>query len=154
MLFSHCLFVCNSVTANWYHDSNGNPLLCSEDDNKFVASASELAFCNSANMLYISLVFVEFNVYTVCMCCYLRFLSFLSCNIAYVTAIIFYSDIVIHFIHIRSIVSPAITVRPERQIALTSKLKTWVRPVWRRTSLFYVTILATLCNKGLRQSFT
>ena len=24
----------------------------------------------------------------------------------------------------------------------------WVRPVWRRTPLFYVTILATLCIKG------
>ena len=27
--------------------------------------------------------------------------------------------------------------------------KPWVRPVWRRTPLFYVTILATLCIKGL-----
>ena len=39
---------------------------------------------------------------------------------------------------------------PERQIALTSKLKPWIRPVWRRTLLFYVTILATLCMKELR----
>jgi len=40
--------------------------------------------------------------------------------------------------------------RPERQIVLTSKLKTiCVRPVWRRTPLFYITILATLCIKGL-----
>jgi len=27
--------------------------------------------------------------------------------------------------------------------------KPWVRPVWRRTPLFYVTILATLCTKRL-----
>ena len=27
--------------------------------------------------------------------------------------------------------------------------KAWVRPVWRRTPLFFVTILATLCIKGL-----
>jgi len=27
--------------------------------------------------------------------------------------------------------------------------KPWVRPVWRRTPLFYVTILAILCIKGI-----
>ena len=27
--------------------------------------------------------------------------------------------------------------------------KPWVRPVWRQTPLFYVTVLATLCTKGL-----
>jgi len=27
----------------------------------------------------------------------------------------------------------------------------WVRPVWRRTPLLYVTILATLCIKGLNR---
>jgi len=28
----------------------------------------------------------------------------------------------------------------------------WVRPVWRRTPLFYVTILATLCIEGLNNA--
>jgi len=32
------------------------------------------------------------------------------------------------------------------------KIKNWVRPVWRRTPLFYVTILVTLCIKGLNDS--
>jgi len=38
-----------------------------------------------------------------------------------------------------------------------SKLKTmgyWVKPVWHQTPLFYVTILTTLCIKGLRSAFT
>ena len=40
----------------------------------------------------------------------------------------------------------------ERQVAVMSKLKPWVMPVWRRTSLFYVTVLATLCIKRLRST--
>ena len=47
-----------------------------------------------------------------------------------------------------------LALRRERQIALTSKLKTMVRGLGQygvdgRTPLFHVTILATLCIRGL-----